>query len=116
MTTYADDFVQAGQEETAEKILVKLLDDKGIELKTEIRDPRALAQLSTLARWLELEKMSQSAKIIDDFVDYFLRYMVSKDRQSRKEIVKALSDRLKRENSPQGHFFGRNQALEDELK
>jgi len=115
MVTYVDEFIQAGQEETAEKILVKLLDDKGIELKTEIKDPRALAQLSTIARWLEIENMPKSAELIDDFVDYLLRYMVSKDRQSRKEIIKALSDRIRRENTPNGRFLGRKEPLAEEI-
>lgn len=90
-------FREAEDKESLEKILAKLLDSKDIELKSEIHSPLALDKLKILSVWLESEKMPESAKLINTFIEYYLKYMVSHNRESRKEIIHALSEMIKRE-------------------
>lgn len=82
-----------------QKILNNLLDgSKDLDLKTHIFKPRQLAGLIALANYLKTIKLTNTSKLIIDFVDDFLRKMVSYKRLSRIEIVKAISAFYEKEN------------------
>lgn len=75
-----------------EKILVNLLNAKNnLELKTEIHKPKELASLYSIAKYLKVHKYHKSYTTITSFIDIFLRYMISHNRMSRIEIIKALT-------------------------
>jgi hypothetical protein len=90
-----DDFEMLSGEDSAEKILREMLSKENIEMKTEIENPIALAQLSTYGETLALNKMHKSAKTVQKFVDFYLLYMVSKDRKRSEEIIRAIEGRFR---------------------
>lgn len=91
-----DDF-EDDKETSINEILLSLLDDKDLELKTHIFRPKDLASLKTLARFLRQEDMTESSRLIEDFLEIYLKYMVSYDRLSRKEIITAVRNLLDKE-------------------
>lgn len=75
-----------------QKILINLLDGKkNLDLKTQIDKPKELATLVSLANYLKAHKYPTSYNTIMKFIKTFLRYMVSYNRLSRSEIIKALT-------------------------
>jgi len=76
------------------EILSLLIDGtKDIDLKTQINNPRPLAGLFVLANLLQQKNMEQSSLLIKDFLNTYFRYMISYNRESRKEIIKALMNK-----------------------
>lgn len=89
----------ARDEETFEKILVKLLEPTDVETKTEVQEPIPLTQLDILAVWLENEGARKSSTLTKAFAHQFRINMVSHKRQSRTEVVKALTEGIKQERT-----------------
>jgi len=89
----------ASNEESFEKILLRMLDSKDIEPKTQIDNVRALTKLAFLSDWLKSKGYLKSAQSITDWIKKYLIYQVSRDRQSRKEVERILTEGLKREKS-----------------
>ncbi len=89
----------SANEETFEKILVKLLEKDNVEMKTEVPEPLKLTQLDILGVWCGLEDCPNSSAMISAFCLWFRINMVSNKRQSRKEIVQALSEAFKTERT-----------------
>lgn len=91
-----DDFLTVGEDNTEgyERILQNLLviDDKNLVAQTEIHNPDDLVKLYMLARWCESEKMVESAKLIDQFIEKYLQYMISFERKSRQELVDSVKE------------------------
>lgn len=82
-----------------QQILNNLLDgSQNLDLKTQIVKPKQLASLNVLSDLLKEMKFKDSSKMLKDFIEIYLRYMVSYERQSRKEIIRAVSSLLEREN------------------
>ena len=82
-----------------QKILNNLLDgSKDLDLKTHIHKPKKLSALITFANYLKSLGLSEVSVLIIDFVKDFLRKMVSYNRLSRMEIVKAISSFYERES------------------
>jgi len=82
---------------TLKEILSNLLDKKDLELKTEIHNPRFLTILKMISIQLEIRKYPLSFQVLDKYIYWFLIYMVSYKRESRKEIIHALSYLLEKE-------------------
>jgi len=81
-----------------QEILIAMLDgEKNLDLKTHIHKPKQLSALVILSKYLKSNGCKGSGKILDDFLLKFLRYMVSFDRLSRIEVIKAISSALERE-------------------
>lgn len=81
-----------------QKILNNLLDgSKDLDLKTHITKPKQLASLISYANYLETIELTKTSKLIIDFVNDFLRKMVSYKRLSRIEVVKAISSFYEKE-------------------
>lgn len=97
-----DDLIES-HDVSLQQILNNLLDGtKDLDLKTQIFKPKQLASLKILTELLGKLKYSESNKMLESFIKTFLRYMVSYQRQSRKEIVKALSSLIESENKELG--------------
>jgi hypothetical protein len=73
-------------------LLGSLMDVKDIELKTEIADPLAMAQLKIMGYWCHEQHINEGQKAIDEFILVYLKYMVSHQRRGRLEVVKAISE------------------------
>lgn len=90
------------QDETLEKILLKMIDENGVAMKTHIRNPLCLTKLEVFAEVFKLEstnteyplEVREEAKEIFDILTVFIKMyrvnMVSFDRKSREEITRAI--------------------------
>jgi len=94
------------EEESVEKILVRMLDGQDVELKTEYHDPLRVSLLETLADWLEAEGLTSSAQLLKDFLKHYSIAMVSNDRKSREEIVRAVSELRKQTQTVHNRWTG----------
>lgn len=79
-----------GEDESIEKILLSLLDKENILMKSEIHMPLNLTRLKTIGHWLVLEGQEDNAKLLFNFVLDYAEIMVSFDRKSREEIIRAI--------------------------
>lgn len=80
------------------EILNNLLDgEQNLDLKTHIFKPKQLASLFVLGSYLNTNKAVHSAGIISEFIQIYLRYMVSFKRLSRSEIIRAISSEMSRD-------------------
>lgn len=81
-----------------QQILNNLLDGKhNLDLKTEIFRPKDLASLKVFAEFLGKLNFSKSELIINNFIKTYLRYMISYERKSRTETIKAFTSLYERE-------------------
>ena len=81
-----------------QQILNNLLDGKhNLDLKSEIFKPKDLASLKILAELLGKLSFNKSQTIIESFIKTYLRYMISFQRKSRSEIIKAVSSLFEKE-------------------
>lgn len=82
-----------------QQILNNLLDGKhNLDLKSEIFKPKDLASLKIFGEFLGKLKYPKSQIVIESFLKTYLRYMVSYERKSRTEIIKAISSLFEIEN------------------
>lgn len=77
-----------------EKILGNLLDTKDIELKSEINDVASITVLKTLGDYLKTKKLPVSSALLLNYIQDFLKYMVSNKRKGRMEIIDAVKGML----------------------
>lgn len=82
-----------------QQILNKLLDKDNLELKTEISKPKQLAVLSVFSQYIKSFGFNLCSNLIDNFIKTYYTNMVSFNRKSRTEIIKALSSILKDNDS-----------------
>jgi len=86
------DELTEGNDISLQQILNNLLDGKhNLDLKTQIIKPKILASLKVFSELLGKLKYIKSQEVLESFIKTYLRYMVSFERQSRKEIIKAVS-------------------------
>lgn len=94
------DEMDESEDISLQQILVSLISDKkNLTLKTEIHNPKALASLYVLKEYFKTIECKQTAKLIDSFIAIYLEYMVSYNRKSRKEVIKAVSSWIEKEQS-----------------
>lgn len=73
------------------QILKDLLDsEKDLELKTEITKPLSWSALKIFMDFLDSHKMPLSKSILENFIKTSFKYLISKDRKSRSEIISAI--------------------------
>lgn len=82
-------FNQVDNQSDLYKMLGLLFDKDNIELKTELKNPPALAALKTLSKTLKNIKFHRSAAILDYYIKTVMEYFVSYNRQGRTEFVDA---------------------------
>lgn len=92
-----EDFIESN-DLTYQEILNTLLDgEQNLDLKTHIFRPKQLASLFILGTLLKEYDYHRSAGKINTFLDKFLRFMVSFNRLSRREIVDAIKSNIAEE-------------------
>jgi hypothetical protein len=89
LTGILDGLVQV-DEDSPEKILISMVDEKNLPMKTDIEKPRAMSQLEFLASWLEIENAPDSAELVKKYVQFFKVNRVSYKRKSREEVIRGL--------------------------
>lgn len=84
-------FLKVTNQESYMEILTYLMDStKDLELKSEIHNPKELTILTLIEYMMELNGFTYGSDIIDKFLTIYLKYMVSKDRKGRTEIIHSL--------------------------
>jgi hypothetical protein len=87
------DLTPSDDDLTFEKILNALLDgDKNLDLKTHINKPKQLASLKIIENVLMSAGCNKASGLVDAFTKKYLRYMVSFQRMSRTETIRAISE------------------------
>lgn len=84
---------------TPEKIILEFYDLKNIALKSEIPDKALMALVALRAYERRLRKLglTQLADLTKDIIEFFLEFMVSRNREGRKEgerMLGALREQL----------------------
>lgn len=74
------------------EIVQELLSDENLEQKTELEKPIKWTILSLVQNFLESKKLTKSAGLLEQFKDIGMKYLISKNRQSRKEYIEALTN------------------------
>lgn len=88
------------KEVSIHEILINLLDgEQNLDLKTHIFKPKQLSGLFVLGSYLNDTGAKHTSGIIAEFIEIYLRYMVSFNRLSRTEIIKAIASEMNKENS-----------------
>lgn len=82
------------EEESVEKILARLMEPDAIAMKTEYGNPLNITRLHAIADWLQEEQMMTSAALLREFIKNYSMNMVSKGREGRKEIVRAIENKV----------------------
>lgn len=96
------DVMETEQEDAAmEAVRILTTDDEegSVDLKTDIPDSLRLSFLTTLSEFFDKQDFEKSANFLKKLVSYYKRYQVSKDRQSRKEVIQALQSVTEEEDS-----------------
>ncbi|MBD3197351.1 MAG: hypothetical protein GF317_20010 [Candidatus Lokiarchaeota archaeon] len=71
---------------------------KNIDLKSDIKKPQLLSILQAIGEYSENSlNLKKTAKTINNFINTYLRFMISYNRSSREEIVRALIGWAKKE-------------------
>jgi hypothetical protein len=83
---------------TYEQILNSLLDSKDLVLKTEVKEPQKLAGLKIFGKYLEQIGFEEGSSLIEMFIEILNEFMVSYDRQSRREIVDAVKSMFEKKS------------------
>lgn len=92
---------------TFEKILNNMLDgEHNLDLKSHIFKPKVLSSFVVFGSSIGELKYKTAAGRIDTFVKKYLRFMVSYQRLSRKEVTHALASL--REESAKSNAFTKN--------
>ena len=87
-----DEFIES-TDLSLQQILNNLLDGThNLDLKSQIFKPKQLASLKVFGQFLGAFKFNKSQELIECFIKTYLRYMISYERQSRKEIIKAIAN------------------------
>lgn len=68
--------------------------DDNVDLKTDISNPKALALLKIIGNLYSERGFDTPALYIKNFIDIFLRYNISRNRLSRKELTEVLSSQV----------------------
>lgn len=106
MSDILDQLFQESEDLSAEQIINELIRPENIELKTEIPNPAALVKLKLLGQWCRKEGLEDCGQLIDDWIEHYLKYMVSNKRQSRAEIINAIAMSAERKRSFRDRMFG----------
>jgi len=84
--------------------------DKNIALKTEIENPEFLAFYKTCAIYLKQRGLKNSSDTLNNMIQYYLIYMVSKKRKGRLEIIEALKAMRETVTSSMSKLLGKNET------
>lgn len=84
-------FTTKAQSNIEREIVVELFDTTtNLEVKTELNHPIQFATLKSLKDFCEANGLTNSALIIDKFMEYSFKFLISKERKGREEYIRAL--------------------------
>lgn len=98
--------LQAYEGDSVEQILRDLLNDKNIELKTELKNPLMMSKARLLVTWCRAEGLTTTADLLEAFIEFYVRDMVSYNRSSRTEITQAIAEIMKRDQGLKQRLLG----------
>jgi len=87
------------EEETPEHILAGLIDPANLGMKSRIPNPLVLTQFEMLGVWADTDDMPKTKAVFEKFAEFFRTNGISQDGERVKEIVQALSERIKQERT-----------------
>jgi hypothetical protein len=87
------------EEETPEHILAGLINPEHLGMKSRIPNPLVLTQFEILGHYAEIDNLPKTSKVFEKFAEYFRINGISSDGERVKEIVQALSERIKQERT-----------------
>jgi hypothetical protein len=91
--------------------LLALLDgERDLDLKTHVFDAQDLAGLYTLKEYLKDQNIEGLPEVIGTFLEKYLRLMISWNRESRREIIQAISEIKKKMTMSFSERITSNQA------
>lgn len=73
-----------------QKIVEELLNDNNLDTKTELSRPLRWACMKSVEGYIQDKKLKYSSSLLNTFMDISFHYLISKDRQGRKEYIEAL--------------------------
>ena len=73
------------------EIVRELLSTDNLDRKTHLKKPVTWAALTILEEMLDRAHLPESSSVINRFTELAFRYLISKDRLSREEYVRALN-------------------------
>lgn len=76
--------------DSQKEIITRLLDDNNLETKTELDKPLRFSVLHIFQEKLKENHLNDSSIILERFLNYSFKYLISKNRQGRKEYIEAL--------------------------
>jgi hypothetical protein len=89
----------ASDDESYEKIVLAMIDEDNVDMKTEIHATVEMTQFDILAMWYDFEGVPECGNLIREFGKRYRINQVSHNRESRKEIRDILTEGLKAERS-----------------
>lgn len=91
MTDFEDLIKDSENSEYYDILTTLISGDIDIDLKSDIKKPQLLTVLMSISNYAETTlELPRSAKTLKTFVKQYLRYMISYNRGSREEIIRAL--------------------------
>jgi hypothetical protein len=87
------------EEETPEHILAGLIDPENIGMKSRIPNPLVLTQFEMMGVWAGIDNQPKTKLVFEQFAEFFRTNGISQDGERVKEIVQALSERIKQERT-----------------
>lgn len=87
-----DIFTSKTNEDVKREIVLELLNsDKNLDEKTELKKPLNWSIMKTIKDYLKEHKLFLSSSILLKFIVHSHKYLISKNRQGRKEYIEALN-------------------------
>ena len=83
-------FQNVDEQDILKKVVEQLLNDENLETKTELERPLRWSCITMMQQYIKDHKLKRSNKILDQFINVSFHYLISKNRQGRKEYIEAL--------------------------
>lgn len=90
MSEIKDIFGDNSKFDAQQAIVSQLLDDSNLETKTELEKPLRFSCLTIFQEVLKDNELTYSSKIIEMFIIKSCKFLISHNREGRKEIISAL--------------------------
>lgn len=85
-------FKNLDEEDLKQKIVEELLNNEhNLETKTELSKPIKWSTLSVIKSFIEDKKLPNASSILEKFMKTSFTYLISKQREGRKEYILALN-------------------------
>lgn len=85
------------EEETPDHILAGLINPENIGMKSRISNPLVLTQFEMMGIWAGIDNLPKTKLVFEQFAEFFRTNGISQDGERVKEIVQALSERIRQQ-------------------